>query len=550
MKPFASEEAGGSLNEVKTYQNDVEEFCDANFEKHDFERIMQKSGLRDASFENSGVKYLDSGEDVSAFVLECALLPYVGQMTEKPRNIGSYKTDFSEFEILQKCDEVAARFERNSFLAFLEKLSNKGWGYEKPQIWIPVCRFATGDQIKELISYFNNWSSWYTYAANGRSAIIVCRGAIMLSDTREAMMYAEKCKCLDYYAKIRGTSADVIRDTKLADFGFNENGKKIYDLGSTVIEASVGNDLTILLYDTVAGKNVKSIPKKGADPAKYDACSSDFSELRKNVKKVVKTRNNLLFEYFLSGKKMNAPAWIAAYTENPVLNKVARLLVWSQGKSTFTLNESGSVDSYGNSCEIKIDKKIAVAHPSEMDYGDISRWQQYFTSNGLKQPFEQIWEPKINFSAVKDDRYDGCMIPYYRFLNQEKHGIYADDYDFHNDIQISFRDCTARVDRIDWERHSIDPKHRFEIKSFRVDKKNRQTNHIVCYLDKCTVFGRIAKDDDHVLEMLEGYTAAQIEAFLKYAIENNAVKCTAGLLNYKNEHFSEFAEVEEFTLEW
>ena len=549
LAPFVSASVGGELNAKKEYKNDLEEYCDKNYEKHEFERIMRKAGLNGEAFEKSGVKYSDRDEEVSSFVLECAILPYVGQLTEKPRNIGSYKTYYSTFSILENSDMIASKFEKASFKTFIDNISKKAGGYDKPQIWIPVCRFGTGDQVKALISSMNGWTGWYSCGSSGRMGIMVCRGAIMLSDSREAMMYAEKCKCLDYYARLRGMTADTIRDTKLADFGFNGDGKKIYDLGNTVIEASVGDDLTIILFDTTASKIVKSLPKKGSDTAKYDACSADYSELKKNVKKVVKTRNDLLFEYFLSGKKFDCASWTTAYTENPVLKKVAKLLVWAQGKQTFTLNDTGAIDSFGNAFVINPAEKIVVAHPLEMEDADIARWQKYFTERGLKQPFEQIWEPKIK-GEIRDNRYTGCMIPYYRFLHQEKHGITVEDYDFHNQIEIEFQGCNASIERIDWERHSIDVKDRFEIKSFSVRSLNRRTNHIIYYLDKCTIFGRIEQDDDSSLQNLEGYTVAQIDSFLKFAIEKGSTKCTAAFLNYKNEHFADFADIEEFTLDF
>ena len=549
LAPFVSASVGGELNAKKEYKNDLEEYCDKNYEKHEFERIMKKAGLNGKVFEKSGVKYSDRDEEVSSFVLECAILPYVGQLTEKPRNIGSYKTYYSTFSILENSDMIASKFEKASFKTFIDNISKKAGEYDKPQVWIPVCRFGTGDQVKALISSMNGWTDWYSCGSSGRMGIMVCRGAIMLSDSREAMMYAEKCKCLDYYARLRGMTADTIRDTKLADFGFNGDGKKIYDLGNTVIEASVGDDLTIILFDTTASKIVKSLPKKGSDTAKYDACSADYSELKKNVKKVVKTRNDLLFEYFLSGKKFDCASWTTAYTENPVLKKVAKLLVWAQGKQTFTLNDTGAIDSFGNAFIINPAEKIVVAHPLEMEDADIARWQKYFTERGLKQPFEQIWEPKIK-GEIRDNRYTGCMIPYYRFLHQEKHGITVEDYDFHNQIEIGFQGCNASIERIDWARHSIDVKDRFEIKSFSVRSLNRRTNHIIYYLDKCTIFGRIEQDDESSLQNLEGYTVAQIDSFLKFAIEKGSTKCTAAFLNYKNEHFADFADIEEFTLDF
>lgn len=550
LNPFVSQEAGGSINAVRGYQNDVEKFCYENFEKHSIDRVLTKIKLDDKYFENSGVVYSDGGAPAPAFVLECAIVPYIGQLAEKPKKIGTYKTDYSRFVHIKNSDDIATSFEKKSFASFLEKLSEKAEGYTLPQIWLPVCRFGTGTQIKNLISKFNTWQDWHKGAAGGRSGIVVCRGAILLSDTREAILYAEKCKCLDYYASLRGTTADVIRDTRLADFGLDMNGKKTYDTGNTIIEVTLGDDLSLNLYDTNAGKIIKSIPKKGADPKKHDECAADYSELKKNIKRVVKARKDLLFECFLSGRHLNSSVWLQAYTKNPVLNRIARLLVWCQNGTTFTLCDNGAVDSKGDSYEVTTSSVITVAHPIEMDDVDISNWQKYFASNGLKQPFEQIWEAKIDENRIEKDRYKGCMIPYYRFLNQEKHGIFVEDSNFHDEIDIRFWGCQAVIMRIDWKRHEINMDDRFEITSFEVVRLNRYANHIICYLDQCTIYSRIERDDESALNNLDRYTIAQINAFLKFAIEKESIKCSAILLDYKNEHFSEFFDIDEFTLDF
>ena len=87
------------------------------------------------------------------------------------------------------------------------------------------------------------------------------------------------------------------------------------------------------------------------------------------------------------------------------------------------------------------------------------------------------------------------------------------------------------------------------VRSFSVKTISRQTNHIISYLDGCTIYGRILKDDDSVSEGFMDYTAAQVSAFLKFAIENNSTKCTAFLMDYKNEHFSGLNGIDEFTLD-
>ena len=60
----------------------------------------------------------------------------------------------------------------------------------------------------------------------------------------------------------------------------------------------------------------------------------------------------------------------------------------------------------------------------------------------------------------------------------------------------------------------------------------------------------MTNDDVYVIERLDGYTVEQIDAFLKFAIEKGSTNCTAAFLSFKNDHFAEFAEVDEFTLDF
>ena len=142
------------------------------------------------------------------------------------------------------------------------------------------------------------------------------------------------------------------------------------------------------------------------------------------------------------------------------------------------------------------------------------------------------------------------MIPYYRFVNQEKHGINVNDYDFHNEIDINFDEVSATIERIDWARHQISMNDRFEVKSVSLPKGvSRSANHIIAYLDKITMYDRIKKDDTSIGVLLERYTLAQIMDFIKIAGENKCDNVMAILLNYKNENFSEFDPMDAFTLD-
>ena len=146
---------------------------------------------------------------------------------------------------------------------------------------------------------------------------------------------------------------------------------------------------------------------------------------------------------------------------------------------------------------------------------------------------------------INDDEFD-----YYRFLNQEKHGITVEDYDFHNEIYISIKQCITVIDCSDWSRHAISVDDCFEVKEFSFKKYTRQVNHIVAYLDRVTVWDRVRKDDVTVMDMMGSFTLAQITEFIAAAQETNAVNVLAALMEYKNNNFADFDPMNEFTLEW
>ena len=527
----------------------IEQFCNQKFEEYLLDKSLKKAGLSTFLKNNNKVMYADTGKAVPDKVLKCVIAPYLDVMTERPKHIEGYKKDYLGTKILADSDHVAATFEKTSFNEFIDDMYKYSGLLDNVQRMLPLCRYGNSKLIKDVLSLMNNWKNWNWYGRSGRSAIIVARGALMLSDTREAMLYIEKCKLLDYYARIRGTDADTVRDTQLADFGLDANGKKEFDLGNKTIIASVGKELDLTLYDTAEKKFVKSVPKRGADPDKYDAAAAAVKEMKSNLKKVVKSRNDKLFDDFLSGKGIAPEKWQMTYTNNPVLHRVAELIVWSQKGKTFIMTESGTVDASGNKYDLDAKGKVVVAHPLEMSDVEIQQWQRYFLSESLKQPFEQIWESKIDLSTVKPDRYKGQKIPYYRFVGQEKIGITVYDYDFHNEIDISIDSCDTTINRLDWARHQISMNDSFEIESIH-PRNTRKANHIIYYFDKITVYGAVAGDNvELVSNLLPTFNIAQITQFISIAIENNANNCTALLLDYKNKNFADYSNMEQFTLD-
>ena len=409
----------------------------------------------------------------------------------------------------------------------------------------PICRYADEALMEELTHRAPKWAS--ATSGNNAPSLWTFRRAAQYSDTRAAMLLAEKYHDLEEYAALRGMTADTIRDQYLSEIGLDAQGGKRYDLGNQTVTVRLQQDLGFLV-ELPDGKTAKSLPKKGADEEKYASANADFAQMKKDAKKIVKSRCNALFGDFLSAHARSAEDWQRSYLQNPLLRSVAKLVVWSQGKSTFTLADSGAIRSDGSAYKMGAGK-ICVAHPMEMAAEDVAAWQSYFRTNNIKQPFEQVWEPAYKAEDIKEDRYEGAAIFYRYAQNAEKHGIHYYDEEFHSCVGFTLDDCSLENELAGAFGHEITSDATFELGRFTFKKFTRKVNHIVYLFDKWTIRSRIAKDDISVMELMQRYNAAQITDFLNAAIENKAVNLTAALLSYKQEHFPEYDAFSEFTLE-
>ena len=469
---------------------------------------------------------LNNGEKAPEEYLKLIIAEYAGQAKKR---IASF---------VPLADETAEKLDRSSLqTALFETYSNIKDEGQQLSVLLALFRYCESPVVHKIFPHINA-AKWKRATASK---------ALLLSDTRAAMIYADKLGLLSIYAEMRKMDEDTLRDQFLSDVGLDEHRGKTYDLGNQIVTARLQKDFTFL-FELPNGKTAKSLPKKGADEEKYAAAKADFDEIKKSVKKIIKNRFARLFEDFLSGRSRDAAGWQASYLHNPLLRDAASLLVWIQGNNTFTLTDDEAINSAGQPYTFR-NEPITVAHPLDMQADDLTAWQKYFTSHGLKQPFAQVWEPVHKAEDIKPGRYKDCMIPYYRFKGQEKHGIGVYDNDFHNWIEISFKDCDVKVERIDLRRHDIEPDDRFEVQEFTFKKYTRQVNHIVAYLDRVTVWDRVRKDDLTVGDMLDSFTFAQIMEFISVAQEANATNVLALLLNYKNEHFADYDPMDVFVLE-
>ena len=475
---------------------------------------------------------LEDGTKAPAVLLKYIIVSYGGINPEAPK-------------FMPEADAAAKLLRYDSFCEALAKLSGDLDCAAYPTLIPLLCRYGNAKQIKAMISAHKNWNTKTEFGGKKIAVKDAFTKLLMLSDTREAAIFFEKNGGLDSYAGLRGTTADEVKESFLFDFGFDENGVRRFELGNTVLEVRLQKDLKLDMFDTNKQKAVKSVPKTGADPALYQLAKDEIADMRSNIKKAYTIRKWELFDCYIEKTVFSPEKWSESYLKNAFLHVLAELLVWQQEGKTFTCSDGGLVTADGAEYALS-DKPIILAHPMEMDKEDVAAWQRYYTARGLKQPFEQVWEPVREASQIKPDRYAGIPIPVVYLRHAERRGISCDWY-YVNDYSNS-RYLDINGFKVSAEETAEQDK--LQIASIKPNAWNRRTNMVISYLDRLTVYGRVRNDDVTVMDLMDGFTLAQITEFIKTAQEANAGNVTAALLEYKNNTYPDFDPMAEFTLEW
>jgi len=533
----------------------IEAICLERYKEPILDKGLKDNKISLKLFE--GVHYKGSKTLAPAFVLKCVVFPYMQQLKELPKNIGDYQSDFIQVYLAGQSDEIADALEREELTQLMERLFSECDPLEQPRILLPYCRFGSGKQMNALAALGKKWTNWGKYLARGRRNNIVIRGAMLLSDSREAMFLVEKWGLLDEYARIRNTTADLLRDTVLTEFDLDADGSKRYDLGNAVIAASIGQDLSVSLFNETDSKEVKSLPKKGADPEKYATASEDFADLKKNIKNAVKSRVEKLKEDFVSGRELKAADWKASYLNNYVLKRVASLLAWQwkheESAMRFMLSMDGTfLGCDGQAVEVSDAGSIAVAHPVEIPAEELECWKTLLTDQQIAQPFVQIFEPICDMdSSVVVAQYEGIELPMFLLRGLAKEGVQDRYFQYEGSyLGIEGKAITINSNVISdgyfYTERAIPFDAIVRLNNAKIEGTPRAVNHEIYAMDKALIENRVRNGDIAAVQASSRViTAKTIQHLIDVSLQVAQMEVTAWLMNYKNDHFPyTFADLE------
>lgn len=544
----ALQSEGGTKMEGATC-HPIEAICLDQFIETTIDRDLKAYGVAPKLF--TGVHYQGTKTIAPDFVVKCAIHPYMYKLKELPRAIRGYQYDFIEVDPDPQIDEIAAALDREELQELLQSLIHQFDPF-KWRLLLPYCRYGSGKQMNAIAAMIKKWQVWGDFDATGRRFIIVLHGAMMLNESREAMFLIEKWGLLEEYAERMNTTADVLRYTVLTEFDLDVDGSKHYDIGNAVIAASIAQNLSVSLLNETNGKDIKSLPKKGADPETYESASKDFTDLKKNIKNAVKSIVNKLKEDFVSGSEIKASDWKASYIQNYVLKRIASLLVWQwkDDKTVlrFMLTMDGSfIDCAVQPVEVRDEGTICLAHPIEIPAEELECWKDLLTEKQIAQPFIQIFEPvsalDLKAAAV---RYTGIGLPMFLLRGLAKEGINV-DLDSTEPIEIGLDGYAiqANASIVDfgtgfwsYTERSIPFDAIVKLEHINIAGTPRAVNHEIYAMDKALIENRVRNGDIAAVQAFSnGITAKTIQHLIDVSIQVEQMECTAWLMNYKNEHF-------------
>ena len=417
---------------------------------------------------------LKSGNGLAPREVICAVLAAYGKQYER-NHYHTYCFD-------EKADALGALLEPASFSAMLEWLWQSANIRFCPQLIVPAFRFAEGPALQRMIS---DWRTreWNTIHAAGE--------ALLLNDSREAIILAADRGVLARYAGLRGVEEAFLLDSVL--------------------------------------------PGGEEDPLREQVAAS---------------RHRQMFRDFLGGGiHRSGGAWSKAYLSQPVLRQAAENVVWEQSGHCFLLKNTGVVDVCGRPFTVAEDAPVRLAHPMNMESRETEAWRMYFHSNRLHQPFVQMEELAHEESEIHRDRYQGIAVAFRDLADRKEEGICLKAY--HNNIEIETEHCHLEYEMVlptSYDYTDMIGTTYARLEEFRFEDYDRQVNHVVNLLDRAAAAALVRQDDLRLETFLPAVPEEELARLICVAAERGSSNAMALLLEEKNHRWKQDDPLDEFAL--
>ena len=468
--------------------------------------------------------------------------------------------DGTKVQIDAEIDQIAAALEHAELMELLDKLL----GGNKYRLFLLAwARYADNAEVeaqtRDLNERLRGPSKARYFAQN-------LMGALMISETPAAMRFLESKYKLEAYARYHGASAELLRDTKLLPVpDFDAAQPPRYDLGGKTIAVQVTPGPAFALYDESAGKQVRSMPKRGTDPDKTAAAAEAFAAYKKAYTEYYKNRALRLQKLNLSGASVSPEIWEKVYLRDPVMRQLIGKTVWVDEKENRFLVRSDAVVDVNGQPYSPVGG-VHIAHTLELSAEEAAAWRHTLAEHDaeIAPSFDGLWEPVFHRGAAElPELALGIQIAneeWNAFVkNLRRRGLYVRSKYAEMDLDALpagvhiTDDSTVYLGSSLHLDHTPAERMRTLLGKMEVceNANEREVNAVLTELFAAIIRSAITDQDPEYLreEFLSGFCAEQISYFLDLSIAKHAASCTAYLMDYRNRRFPGYTSEVRFSID-
>lgn len=214
-------------------------------------------------------------------------------------------------------------------------------------------------------------------------------------------------ECMEAIAQERHLSREQLEDRIVPDCGLDENGRRRFDFGPRQFTFTLGEGLKPLVRDS-DGKFKGDLPKPGAKDSADLAqqAVADWKLIKKQVAEVAKIQAVRLEQAMVTGRRWQSSEFELLFVRHPLMNYLARLLVWGgfdasgQLVAAFRVSEDRTLaDSEDNPFDLAGLDQVGIVHPLMLDEAQLTGWGQLFADYAIVPPFAQLGRPIYRLEA-------------------------------------------------------------------------------------------------------------------------------------------------------
>lgn len=220
-------------------------------------------------------------------------------------------------------------------------------------------------------------------------------------------------EALESAAQLRNLTRDQLENQLVPTLGMNVDGVRRLDFGHRQFDVFVDTDLTLRVMDK--DKRVRTtLPRPGVrdDPEMAKRAIAEWTHLKQQLSVTLKQQAQRLEQLMIMGYRWQRQDFETWILQHPVMNRLARLLVWigydhTGGAIPFRIAEDGTcADVLDEFLSLKHITQVGIVHPLQLAESERTAWGELLSNYEIIPPFPQIGRSVYALEPSEQDSFE------------------------------------------------------------------------------------------------------------------------------------------------